>query len=118
MLKILKEYYSEEEVVRIFKNAHLNQNRIKLIQELTLLSKSQIIEILKKHGCKILPSELSKTLRKELMEEVFLEMYYDGKSDFAISKKLDVSATTITNLRRSMDLPPNRGKKVEGISFI
>jgi hypothetical protein len=83
----------------------------------TRLSKSQIIEILKKHGCKILPSELSKTLRKELMEEVFLEMYYDGKSDFAISKKLDVSATTITNLRRSMDLPPNRGKKVEGMKF-
>lgn len=36
----------------------------------TRLSNSQIIEILKKHGCKILPSELSKTLRKELCRVV------------------------------------------------
>lgn len=97
----------------MFKRADVNQNRIKLIQELTLLDKSRIINILKGNGCEILPSEMNKTIRKELMQEVFIEMYYDGKSDFAIALKLGVSEATIGNLRRVLKLAPNRGKKIK-----
>ena len=109
----ISSYYSEKEIVGIFKRADTNQNRIKLIQELTLLGKSRIIDILKRNGCEILPSEMNKTIRKELMQEVFIEMYYDGKSDFAIALKLGVSETTIGNLRRALKLAPNRGKKIK-----
>ena len=97
----------------MFNNAHVNQNRIRLIQELTLLSKSRIVDILNKHGCEILPSDMSKTSKREMIEEIFLEMYYDGKSDFNIATRLGVSEMTIGNLRRKLRLKANRGKKVK-----
>lgn len=112
-MKISRGYYSEKEICDIYKKAHANQNRIRLLQELTLLNKSTIIEILKKNGYEILPSDMSKTLKKEMVEEIFLEMYYDGKSDFNIATRLGVSEMTIGNLRRALKLKANRGKKVK-----
>ena len=113
MIKISREFYSEEEVVRMFKNAHIKQNRIMLIQELTLLKKSRVVDILNKHGCELLPTDLTREAKKEVMEEILLEMYYNGRSDFAIAKRLGVSETTANSLRRNMGLKPNGGKKVK-----
>ena len=61
----------------------------------------------------MLPTDMSKKAKREMMEEMFLELYYNGKSDFSIALKLGVSEMTIGNLRRSLKLEANRGKKIK-----
>lgn len=84
----------EYEVCTRFKNADLNQDRVRLIQDLTLLSKNKVIQILIDNGYKVLPREQDRELQRIETKRVFLELYNSGKSIPEIALKLGVSEGT------------------------
>lgn len=45
--------YTEKEICGFYRNADKSQDRIKLLQELTLLGEKEIIRILKKNDCEL-----------------------------------------------------------------
>lgn len=100
MLRILRGYYSESEICAFYRNADKRQDRIKLLQELTLLRESEIIIILKKNGCEI----------EKPNKEKFLHFYNKGLSDARIALYLNVSESTIRNWRVKFELPKNLKK--------
>lgn len=100
MLRILRGYYSESEICTFYRNADKRQDRIKLLQELTLLRESEIIIILKKNGCEI----------EKPNKEKFLHFYKKGLSDARIALYLNVSESTIRNWRVKFELPKNLKK--------
>lgn len=100
MLKISRGFYSENEICSFYKNADKKQDRIKLLQELTLLREEEIIRILKKRGCEI----------EKPNKEKFLHFYNKGLSDARIALYLNVSESTIKNWRVKFELPKNLKK--------
>lgn len=48
----------------------------------------------------------------EIDEEVYLLYYNRGMSDLQISKLLNISNSTLSRFRKSLDLPPNKRKEV------
>lgn len=97
MLKISRGYYSESEICTFYRNADKNQDKIKLLQELTLLRENEIIRILKKNGCEI----------EKPNKEKFLHFYNKNLSDARIARYLNVSESTIRNWRVKLELPKN-----------
>jgi len=103
VLKISRGYYSESEICTIYRNADKNQDKIKLLQELTLLKESEIIRILKKNGYEI----------EKPNKEKLLHFYNKGLSDARIARYLNVSESTIRNWRLKLGLPSNTRKRAE-----
>lgn len=85
----------------IYKNADERQDKIKLLQELTLLTENEIKGILKKNGYKV----------EKLNKEKFLHFYNQGHSDARIARWLCVSESTIRYWRQKYGLPTNYRKK-------
>lgn len=87
--------YTEKEICGFYRNADKSQDRIKLLQELTLLGEKEIIRILKKNDC-----ELEKPNKERL-----LHFYNQGYSDARIALYMSVSESTIRNWRIKYNLP-------------
>lgn len=106
MLKI-SEQYTEQEICSFYRNAEENQDKIKLLQELTLLSKEKILNILNKNNYEheFLPKNYSK---KTCNKEKFLYFYNKRLSDEELSKYLGIAIATVKWWRHKLNLSENK----------
>ncbi len=105
--------YSEREICNFYKNADLWQDRIKLIQELTLLDKEKIIDILKMNGIEVSEYKPDRSHNRILTKEIFMEHYNNGLCDSNIAKVVGVSESTVRYWRLKFRLPTNYRKKAD-----
>lgn len=104
--------YTEYEMCKIFRNADENQDRIKLLNELTCIKEKDIIEILNRNNCRLTIKEIKINRKvagplKSLIEEDFIRLYNEGLNDKQISERLPVSQSTIQRLRNELGYKPN-----------
>lgn len=109
------EIYTEEELCTIYRSADKNQDRIKLLQDLTLYSKDKLVNILNKHGYEV-EFQKKNTARKNIQKEKIIHFHSLGKTDVEIARYMNVSASAVGYWRDKLGLGCNyhnyKNKKV------
>lgn len=105
MIDILN--YNVDEICTLYRNADKNINKLKLLQELTLLKRSELIKILERNGYKI----NNKASRKKYSREELLNYYNQGLNDTEISRAMGCSESTVNGWRQENGLENNYLKK-------
>jgi len=83
--------YTDEEICLMFKNADERQDRVKLLSELSSLSKKEVVKILNKYGITV---ESKKEKRKQLKEKS-CELYEQGNTQAKIAGILGISVGVV-----------------------
>ncbi len=102
MIKI----YTEKEICEFYRKAYDGQDKLSLLEELTLLDRKKIIDILKKNGIHV------ETNRNSAAKERFLELYNQGLNDRQIARELGKSEGTINTWRSTLGLESNHKKRL------
>jgi len=106
--------YTDDEICLMFKNADTNLNKMKLMQELTMLDKKEIIKILEKYGYKLTGyAKTNNKCKKIFTREEFTTLYKLGLSDSKMGKRTGLSESVIRHWRMSFDLLPNCRKRAD-----
>lgn len=101
--------YSENEICTIYRNAKDSIDKIKLLEELAMLPKKEIVEILNKNGYKV---KKIRNTRKKYNDEDFLELYNKGLNDAEIAREMSCSEGTVNFWRQDNKLISNYHKKI------
>jgi hypothetical protein len=98
--------YTEEEICTIYRSAHKDQDRIQLLQDLTLYSKDKLIKILIKHGYEV-DKYRKNAIKKKIRTEKLIHFHSLGMSDVEIGRYLGVVASSVKYWRDKLGLETN-----------
>jgi len=104
--------YTDEEICLMFRNADERQDRVKLLSELSSLSKKEVVKILNKYGITVNEKQENKAFVHKQKQERFLELYEKGWTDKKISTELQIAESTVQYWRSRIGKPSQKEIKM------